>query len=527
MEREYVVVVNRGVDLAAFDAEMAASQGHGAIPGRSVDVADPRLGSRRMTHWMITDAEAEQLRLDPRVLSVEIPVDQRTDVQIGKTALQTDTFYRGNDGLATGSNWGLRRCNETTNTYANNTTITDDAGFAYALDGTGVDIVIQDSGIEPLHPEWNDKNGNSRLQQIDWGSDDIWGVGNAPFTQNANHYRDYDGHGTHVASTAAGLTYGWAKGAHIYSQKLNGLEGTVGGNDSGTGIPIANAFDAIRLWHLAKTNGRPTVVNMSWGYSTGVTGAPDSGNYRGGAWTYSSETANDLWDTYGLVADENLDNTGSRSLPVQIASVDAEIEDMLDAGIHICIAAGNDYYKADIPAGADYDNTITFGGTTRFYHRPSSPFADGVFLVGNIESTTFNNGGTYLDRTRGSSKKGPAVNIWAPGTNIKAAMSVINDGGTTYDYPANTSYKIQYLNGTSMSSPQVAGVLALHLQSLPNLSPADLRNRIFSDSASDVIYTTANNDTDYRAFTTSILGAQNRFLYNRYNRQNPWTITRT
>ena len=38
------------------------------------------------------------------------------------------------------------------------------------MDGTGVDIVIQDSGLQVDHPEFNDANGVSRVQQIDWFS---------------------------------------------------------------------------------------------------------------------------------------------------------------------------------------------------------------------------------------------------------------------------------------------------------------------------------------------------------------------
>ena len=353
------------------------------------------------------------------------------------------------------------------------------------------------------------------MQQIDWyTASGLFG------TQNANHYRDRDGHGTHCAGITAGKTYGWAKGAHIYSQKLNGLE-TLTGSD-GTGISISDAFDTIRLWHLAKTNGRPTVVNMSWGYLGSSTLDPTGGTYRGTPWTYASETENQLWDSYGIVSRYG---DGSRRFPAQVASVDAEIEDMIDAGIHICIASGNDYYKADISTGADYDNFATFAGIQRFYHRPGSPYSENAFIVGNLDSSIYDNGGTYLDRTAGSSKKGAAVNIWAPGTNIMSTSSNEADlGYTTYDYPGDSNYKIMSIGGTSMASPQVAGVCALHLQSQPNLTPAQLQNKIFNDSEA-VIYETANNDTDYRAFTTTILGSPNRHLYSRYGVVNPYTIS--
>ena len=170
MEKEYIVVVHRGIDLEAFDAELSASSGSGPIPDRSVDVANPRAGSKRMTHWMLTDEEASTLQNDERVLSVEIPPEQRDDIQLIKNASQTGTFYRTISGAALTTpsyvNWGLRRCIEETNVYASDNTVA--GNYDYALDGTGVDVVIQDSGIDPNHPEWEDANGVSRLQQIDW-----------------------------------------------------------------------------------------------------------------------------------------------------------------------------------------------------------------------------------------------------------------------------------------------------------------------------------------------------------------------
>ena len=512
MEKEYAVIVHRGVDLEAFDAEMSASQGHGPIPNRSVDIANPRLGSRRMTHWMITDEEAEELRNDPRVMAVEIPPDQRTDIQIGLRSTQSGNFTRGFSSAAD-VNWGLRRVNETTNVYSNSTTTAGD--YLYALDGTGVDVVIQDSGIQPDHPDFNDYNGVSRVQQIDW-----YTASGLPGTQSVNHYRDRDGHGTHCAGIAAGLTYGWAKGARIYSQKLQGLE-TLSGSD-GTGISIADSFDAIRLWHTSKNGSRPTVVNMSWGYLSSSSANPTNGEYRGTPWTFTTQTDTQLWANFGIVTKYG---NGSRQFPAQVAFVDAEIDDMIAAGIHVCIAAGNDYYKADLPTGVDYNNFAVFGGNTVYYHRPSSPYSEQAFIVGNIDSTTILDNGTYRDKTAESSKKGPAVNIWAPGTNIMSTTSNEADAVyTLYDYPGDANYKIMNIGGTSMASPQVAGVLALHLQSQPNLTPAELQNKIINDSNAVIFTTNLNND--YTNFANSIMGSSNRHLYSRYGRQ-PFNISGT
>jgi len=517
IEKEYTVVVNNRDDLAQLESELTASSGAGPIPARTVDIANPRLGSRVQTHFMLTDDEAEALRSDPRVRAVEIPPDQRDDIQIGLNRTQEGVFYRGSGLDNSYVNWGLRRNIAETNVYGNATTTA--GNYEYALDGTGVDVVIQDSGIDPDHPDWNDYNGVSRFQNINWYTES-----GLPGTQSANHYRDLDGHGSHCASIAAGLLYGTSKGAHIYSQKLAGLE-TLSGSD-GTGISITDAFDTIRLWHNNKTNGRPTVVNMSWGYGSTQTSNPVSGVYRGTSWTWGVDYTdrNVLWAATGV--SPNLFSSGFTlffRMPVRIASVDAEIEDMITDGIHICIAAGNNLHKVDVPAGADYNNTVVFNTTSYTYHRGSSPYSLNAFMVGNIDSTTQLDGGTYRDKTAQSTTRGPGVNIFAPGSNIMAATSRNYDTGSysVTTYPGNANFPIMSIGGTSMASPQVAGVCATHLQLLPNLTPAELQTRIIGNTKS-VMFSTGS-DTDYATFNTSLMGAENRVLYNKYGRQ-PATV---
>lgn len=504
-EKEYAVIVNAGVDIDAFDAELAASTGDGPIPNRSVDIANPRLGSNRMTHWMLTDEEAAALRTDPRVMAVEIPPEQRTDIKLGRMAFQTGDFGKPTALNNSQTNWGLRRCISETNIYGNSRT--SPGPYEYAIDGTGVDVVIQDSGLQVDHPDFNDYNGVTRVQQINW-----YTASGLPGTQSVNHYRDLDGHGTHCAGIAAGLTYGWAKGAHVYSQKLAGLEGS---GDSGTGIPISTAFDAIRLWHAAKTNGRPTVVNMSWGYYTQESGYPNGGTYRGTPWVFGIDYTNDIqmWVNVGITP---LYTGNVRILPARVAAVDAEIEDMIAAGIHVCIAAGNNYYKVDVPGGDDYNNTVVFGAATYNYHRGSSPYSENAFIVGNSDDDTQLDGSTYKDKTANTTTRGPGVNMFAPGTNIISTCSTSSQFATT-DYPGNPAYKIAMINGTSMAAPQVAGVAALHLQVNPNMTPAQLKTRLESDSKS-VMYSTGL-DNDYATFGTSLLGGPNRFMYNRYGVQ--------
>lgn len=519
MQREYAVAIHKGVDLDSFDKELASSTGDNFIPKRTVDCANPRLGSKRITHWMLTDEEANILRNDPRVYAVEIPPDQRTDIQIGLNRTQEGNFRRDNQLTSDRVNWGLRRCIAETNIYNRGTQAS--GPYEYAIDGSGVDIVIQDSGIEPGHPEWLDYKGQSRLQQIDW-----YTASGLPGTQSSNHYRDRDGHGTHCAGIAAGLIYGWAKGSRIYSQKLQGLE-TLQGSD-GTGISIADAFDTIRLWHNLKANSRPTVVNMSWGFGATITGDPTSGIYRQSqSWTYGEDytNRNELLAATGVSPNRFVNNLGTPffRMPVRVAIIDAEIEEMIDAGIHICIAAGNAFHKVDSPGGDDYDNSVIFNGDSFFYHRGSSPYSDRAFMVSSIDSGhTGQPQQSNLDKVSSFSERGPGTNIFAPGSDIMSACS--NEEDSFYNpipHPINPSFQIMNISGTSMAAPQVAGVCAQHLQLYPNLTPAELQTRIFRDSK-PVIFSTSSAE-DYEQSSVSLWGAENRMLYSRYGKQ-PLTV---
>lgn len=555
-EKEYVVGVVKGTDLSAFEAEMTASTGAGPIPNRAIDIANPRLGSTRMTHFMLTEEEAENLRSDPRVLFVHIPPEQDPSIIKRRHAIYnsegTVSFDKIGDAVTTGNykNWGLKRCINSTNVYGTSPSAPDDI-YYYSLDGTGVDIVIQDSGIQPDHPEWEDAQGNSRLQQIDWYQESgIFG------TQSANHYRDVDGHGTHCAGIAAGKTFGWAKNARIYSQKLEGLE-TRNGSD-GTGIPDSVAFDAIRLWHIAKNGSRPTVVNMSWGYSftsfdtawnetgTGLNNPPGqiNGEFQGTPWTYGTgqtyTNRDDLWSNVGIGSGDEIYapyfGTTYTSFPLRVPSIDLEIEEMIDAGIHICIASGNDYWYMDKPGGVNYNNwadvprynysfQISFLYKS-YYHQGSSPYSENAFMVGNISSYR-NQEISGLDVgvigtpdcPNYDSNYGPGVNIWAPGTNIMSACSTTNEmNGVAYN--ENASFKQVNISGTSMASPQVAGVCALFLQLYKDLTPAELQRIVFAHSQPTVAHDQNGfNLGDISNYSPSLGGGENRFLYMPFGKQ--------
>ena len=511
--KQYNVALKEGVDYDGFWEDMETeTDGLLYIPNRRIEFTNERPASLRQCWYLLTDEEAELLRQDDRVYCVEIPPEFRTDIVMMPRVTQTGDFTKTTSDGGPYVNWGLIRSSNATNVYGTGP-VAGVLNYEYTLDGTGVDVVIQDSGLQIDHPEFEDGSGNSRVQQLDWGA-----YSGGAFTQNANHYRDYDGHGTHCAGIAAGKRHGWAKNARIYSQKLAGLEG---GGDSGTGISITFAFDAIKTWHTSKAGSRPTVVNMSWGYGREYNSVT-SLNYRGTSYTDINTTGNSSYryTNYGL--NSSAGSTGIYVANVRVGSVDVDIEELISAGVIVCIAAGNRATKIDVSGGTDYNNFVVTDNGTIYYHRGSSPYSDNALIVGSMDSEVYD---ATNDQKATYSETGPGVNIWAPGTNIMSATSTANKWGTgSQPYYLNISYRQTNISGTSMATPQVAGVAALVLQLNPSYTPAQVKTSLLNNAGS-VIYSTGLTN-DY-SNTRSLLGSAQKILYSNYNAIPTTTTTST
>jgi len=521
----YNVILNKGVDYQSFwgDMELDNDGGNLYIPNRRVNSPNQRENSQRQTWYTLSEVEAETVRNDERVMAVEIPPEFRDDIVLAPRATQSGTFTKSSSDSADIQNWGLIRALSKTNNYGTSTTTSE--SYTYTLTGKGVDVITQDSGIQTDHPEFEDSDGNSRFESVDWGA---FGA----FTQNANHDRDFDGHGTHCGGIAVGKTYGFAKNSKVLHQKISGLEGDT---DSGTGISTSFAFDAIKGWHNAKSIDpltgykRPTVVNMSWGYLSTFTQAQITNiNYRGVDYNGTQiDSTSERENNYGLMYSFFNANPTYASNN-RIVSVDTDIEEMLEAGIHICVAAGNRSNKIDEVGGTDYNNNYTHSITgTKYYHRGSSPYGDAgldgsprAIIVGNIDSSVSS---ATLDRKATSSETGPGVDIYAAGTNIMSSTSTTNRwGGGSQNYTLNTNFKQTNITGTSMASPQVAGVLACILELHPEFTPAQGKQWLLDNAGSAILNTGTGNDwTNDR----SLKGGEAKVLYMPFSNPIPIKVT--
>ena len=519
-EKEYVVVVKQGVDLNALDAELSASNGSGVIPDRAVECADPQTHDTRMTHWKLTDAEAETLKGDDRVLDVERLITDRSDIEIGLVARQPETFTKGSSP-AGGCNWGLSRCNYVVDNFDGNDSIFDN--YKYAMTGKDVDVVIMDSGIELDHPEFKDAAGNNRIQAIDW-----YAASNGAMTgtMGPEWYQDNNGHGTFCASISCGKKYGWAKAANIYVIPVI---------DNNSAVPVATAMDLVRHWHNNKGNNRPTIVNMSFAFFWSLDQAGTQSGDHGQCWdTFTGQM--DIW-TFGdpgyanaSEIEDNVDLNSFSKPASRIASVDAKLDQMIAAGIHVSIAANNNYevqYEYEDSAQDNYNDFMVrpsfAGGAPLYYHRGSSPRGTmkggAEMVVGNIGVEYTNN----KERLAGHSANGEALDIFAPGTQITAGVSNINNGGYAETaHPDDGSWKIGNSSGTSFACPQVVGVGALYLESEPALTPDELKAKLLHDATTGSLYDDLNWDqkdlgkyADHVTTNKGLMGGPNKVLHNR------------
>lgn len=502
--KRYIVALNKGVDYDAFWNEIEnASPEDGFVPSRRVEISNDLSAFERVCEYQLSDEEATQLRNDPRVLSVSKPVEDQpwiTTTPLSKT--QSDNFNKPAGGSASNNfvNWGLPRHSNTTDVYANNA----NPSYVYDLDGTGVDVLISDTEIQADHPEFTDANGNSRVYDPDWNA--IARQINA--SKKSGWDKSYitgnqlaDGHGTHVAGIIAGKTYGWAKNARILALKTVGL-------NSGT---IADVFSMIKHWHQNKGSNRPTVVNMSWGFSVrpstlGVYSSADipklkalikSITHRGITTSTNGDVKSDnFYQSKGLLIGSDAFAWSSllNGFPIRISTYDVFISEMLDAGIILVHSAGNSSYKIDIPGGIDYNNTFTLDLSTIFqgagqeviyYNRGDDPAVP--ITVGSIDSTT--------NAASSWSMKGPGVDIWAAGDNIMSAWpSNANSPGADYFKLPGSGWKQQNESGTSMATPNVTGMIALYLQQNTTATPAQVKQALLSNATATILNSGTNSD---------------------------------
>ncbi|MBA4377053.1 MAG: serine protease [Anaerolinea sp.] len=259
------------------------------------------------------------------------------------------------DGTQSPATWGLDRIDQ----RALPLNIT----YTYNFNGAGVNAYIIDTGILISHNEFGGR-ASVAYDSIGDGRNGI----------------DCNGHGTHVAGTVGGTTYGVAKGVTLYAVRVLNCSG------SGTTSGVIAGVDWVTKNYIG-----PAVANMSLGGGTSV-------------------------------------------------SLDTAVNNSINAGVTYAIAAGNSNRDACKFSPARVPAALTVGATTSTDARASySNYGKclDLFAPGSIITSAWIGNDTATNTISGTSMATPHVTGVAvlylqanPGANPAAVSTAIKNGAT-------------------------------------------------------------------------------------------------
>jgi len=256
----------------------------------------------------LSESQVDRLRRDPSVAYIE---------QDARVTLST---------TQSGATWGLDRIDQRDRPL--------NGTYTYTPTGAGVRAYIIDTGIRFAHNEFGGR-AVSGYDAVDGGAAD-----------------DCNGHGTHVAGTVGGATYGVAKGVTLVGVRVLDCAG------NGTNSGVIAGMD----W-VANNRVLPAVANMSLG---------------GGAST----------------------------------AVDDALNRMHNAGVTVVVAAGNSGANACNESPSRAPNAITVGATTSTDARASySNYGTcvDVFAPGSSITSSWYSSNTATNTIDGTSMASPHV----------------------------------------------------------------------------------------------------------------------
>ncbi|WP_060466294.1 S8 family peptidase [Acinetobacter sp. LMB-5] len=339
IKNQYIIILNKDVGSSNEFAQGIAKQ-HG---GKVLQTYDAVLkGFAIYLPDVAGPAFVEAMKKNPKVVSVE-----------NDTVMKIDATTQSNP------DWGLDRIDQRN--------LPLDSAYSYLQTGSGTTAYIVDTGILSTHQQFSGRvlSGYTAIS-------------------DGNGTSDCHGHGTHVAGTVGGSTYGVAKNVSLVPIRILGCDG------SGASSNVIAGLD----WIL-KNGKKPAVVNMSLGGEA---------------------------------------NT----------SLDSAVENLFNNGYVMVVAAGNSNTDACSSSPARVSKAITVAAT---------------------DST---------DTRASYSNYGSCVDIFAPGSQINSSW-----------IGSNTATKV--LNGTSMATPHVAGVVAEMLQSTPTATPQTISTNLLNQASSNVV----------------------------------------
>ena len=361
--------------------QIALGQQEGFIPGKFIVVLhenslsfrksdryeDVQIGMRKSAHELVTRYDIQEDKVE-RVygnlltgFSVELSNIQLEALEKDPMVkyIEPDGYVHINSTTQNNATWGLDRIDQRA--------LPLNQTYNYTATGQGVKAFIIDTGVRTTHNEFG-----SRAQQ---GFDAFGG-----------NSEDCNGHGTHVAGTVGGSTYGVAKGVTLVGVRVLDCNG------SGSWSGVIAGMD----WVAANASG-PSVANMSLG---------------GGGST----------------------------------AIDDAVTRMYNAGVPVIVAAGNGDFRGREANACNYSparapRAYTVGATTNTDSKTSwSNYGDcvDIFAPGASITAAWHTSNTAINTISGTSMASPHV------AGVAALYLQSNQNASAqavYDYLTSTSTK--------------------------------------------------------------------------------------
>jgi subtilisin family serine protease len=309
-----------------------------------------------------------------RAYSAKIPAGQvaalKRDSRVAY--VEPDRLMR-TQATQSGATWGLDRIDQRQ--------LPLNSAFNYSRTGAGVTAYVIDTGLRPTH---SDFGGRAVANQ------DFVDPAN-PTGPYYNYGKDCNGHGTHVAGTVGGTSYGVAKSVALVGVRVLDCDGY------GLTSEIIAGID----W-VTRNATKPAVANMSLG---------------GGAST----------------------------------ALDTSVANSIASGITYVVAAGNENYNACYSSPARVSAAITIAATDRYDRKPAFSnwgscvdwFAPGVgirsaWFSGDAATATLDGTSMATPHTAGAVAQYLGANPTVTPATVRSTL-----------YAQTTKYRVSYSRSTN------------------------------------------------------------------------------
>lgn len=416
-EKRYIIRYADNESDESEDNEL--SKGNGRLKSRLTKVFNGAIAD-------MTPAKAALLRKSSKILWVEEDSGVATQTTVSPTP-----------------SWGLDRIDQRTNTPT--------SSYSFATNGSGVTVYVIDTGIYTSHSQFT---GRTRFGFDAFGGNGI----------------DTNGHGTHVAGTIAGSTYGVAPAASLVSVRV--LDQTGAGSVSG----VIAGID----WAITDHVSGPAVINMSLGagksaslesavdraYNDGITVVSAAGNSNVDACTTSpggnkasgltvgATTTTDArasYSNFGACLDLFAPGSGITSAGISSTTASAVMSGTSMAAPHVAGLAAR-YLSAATSASPSQVMTAIVNASTPNVVTGAGTLSPNKLAYGDPSSIPSSPGTTTA----------PGSTTLPPGTGTESMPSVPGPTGTPVALAGATSSWLSWTPAADGGSPITGHIVRIY-----------------------------------------------------------------